>query len=169
MFVGNQESKYFSRLIHKKVGVELGIGAQGYFEGVGIMTVSAPELPNCLILLYPTFYAPNDPYCTVSNGALKKFAGFRSVLIDTHDHLDLTLQDGRQIAIPFITKDSIDFIQLHITVPTKKTRQKLSHRTMSLQPVSITNKKLPGTTLFSMWLHQVYGHRSLAVLHFHAS
>jgi len=163
MFVGNQ-SKYFSRLIHKRVGVELGIGAQGYFEGVGIMTVSAPELPNCLILLYPTFYAPNDPYCTVSNGALKKFAGFRSVLIDTHDHLDLTLQDGRQIAIPFITKDSIDFIQLHITVPTKKTRQKLSHRTMSLQPVSITNKKLPGTTLFSMWLHQVYGHRSLAVL-----
>ena len=35
------------------------------------------------------------------------------------------------------------------------------HRTMSLQPaVSTTNKKLPGTTLFSMWLHQVYGHKS---------
>ena len=35
---------------------------------------------------------------------------------------------------------------------------------MSLQPISITNKKIVGTPLFLMWLHQIYGHRSLALI-----
>ena len=50
MFVGNR-SKYFSRLIKKRIGVELGTAAQGHFEGVGVITVSDPQLPDCLILL----------------------------------------------------------------------------------------------------------------------
>ena len=101
MFVGNR-SKYFSRLIKKRIGVELDTAAQGHFEGVGVITVSAPQLPDCLILLYPTFLAPNEECCTVSNGALIKYAGFKKAVIDTHNQLELTFNDGKELAIPFI-------------------------------------------------------------------
>lgn len=163
MFVGNQ-AKYFSRLIRKKIGVELGTAAQGYFEGVGIMVVSIPDHPESLFLLYPTFLSTTDNCCTISNGALQKYSGFKRVLIDTHNNLEVTLKDGRHFAIPFIVQDSIDFIKLHIHTPTKATKQRLSCKHMSLQPVSITNKILPGTVLYSWWLHINFCHRSLSIL-----
>jgi len=151
MFVGNQ-AKYFSRLIRKRIGVELGTAAQGYFEGVGIMIVSIPDRPESLFLLYPAFLSTTDNCCTISNGALKKYAGFERVLIDTHSKLEVTLKDGRDFAIPFIVQDNIDFIKLHIHIPTKATKQRLQCKHMSLQPVSITNKTLPGTVLYSWWI-----------------
>jgi hypothetical protein len=94
-----------------------------------------------------------------------KFSGFKRVLIDTNQQLDLTLQD------PFITKDCIDYIKIHIHISSKGTnnvrnakQRRLSYRHMSLQPVSITNKNIAGTVLFSYWLHSLYNHRSIAIL-----
>jgi hypothetical protein len=98
MFVGNR-SEYFSPLIHKKIGIELGTAAQGHLEGVGIMTVSIPSAPDFLFLLYPTFLSTTDNCCTISNGALKQYAGFKSVLIDTHKQLELIFKDGTQHAL----------------------------------------------------------------------
>jgi hypothetical protein len=162
MFVGNH-SKYFSRLIQKWIGVELGTAAQGYFEGVGIMTVSIPTHPNCRFILYPAFLSTTDNFCTISNGALWKYTGFKRVLIDTHKQLVLTLQDDQEFTIPFIIQDQIDFIKLHIHIPSKSA-MKYSYQHMSLQPVSITNKSITGIVLFSWWLHIIYGHRSISIL-----
>ena len=155
MFVGNQP-KYFSCLIRKKIGVELGTAAQGYFEGVGIMTVSIPNHPESIFLLYPTFLSTTDSCCTISNGACKKYSGFKRVLIDTHNKLELALHDDREFTIPFIIHDQIDFINLHIHIPTKASKKRLLYRHMSLQPASISNKSLPGTILYSWWLHIIY-------------
>ena len=163
MFVGNQ-SKFFSRLIRKRIGVELGTAAQGYFEGVGVMTVSIPNHPKHLFLLYPAFLSTTDKCCTISNGALKKYTGFSKVLIETHKQMELTLHDGSSFILPFSVHDDIDFITLHIHSSSKSKNSKASYKHMSLQPVSITNKKIAGTTLFSFWLHIVYGHRSLSIL-----
>ena len=158
MFVGNHP-KFFSRLVYRKVGVELGTAAEGHFDGVGIMTISFPQYKNCLFLLYPSFLSTTDKCCTISNGALMKFSGFKRVLIDTNQQLDLTLQDNRTLSLPFITKDCIDYIKIHIHISSKGTnnvrnakQRRLSYRHMSLQPVSITNKNIAGTVLFSYWL-----------------
>jgi hypothetical protein len=51
MFVSNQKH-HFSRLVMKKVDVELGTATQGYFEGVGVIVVSIPQHENELFLLY---------------------------------------------------------------------------------------------------------------------
>jgi hypothetical protein len=56
MFVGNRE-QYFSRLTMKQAGVELGTATQGYFQGVGIITVSIPNQENEIFFLYPAFTA----------------------------------------------------------------------------------------------------------------
>ncbi len=120
MFVGNHP-KFFSRLVYRKVGVELGTAAEGHFDGVGIMTISFPQYKNCLFLLYPSFLSTTDKCCTISNGALMKFSGFKRVLIDTNQQLDLTLQDNRTLSLPLITKDCIDYIKIHIHISSKGT------------------------------------------------
>ena len=163
MFVTNNR-KHLARFIPKRTAVDLGTGQQGYFNGIGIMIVSCPDVPNSYMLLYPTFLAPFDSGCTITNGGLKKYAGFTKVLIDTHTQLSLQHKDGRAFTIPVTTKDAIDYIQLHIHTPTKETSQRYHHRQMSLQPISITNRQLRSTPLLSMWLHQLYGHRSIATL-----
>lgn len=163
MFVANRK-ELFSRLIMKRIGVELGTGAEGHFEGVGIVLASCPDIPNSLMLLYPTFYAPNDSTCTITNGGLKKYAGFEKVLIDTHVQMTLIRNSGQTYSIPFITEHSIDYIKLDVRIPTRQSRSRLNYRHMSLQPASITSKPLRGTVLQSMWLHELYGHRSIAAL-----
>lgn len=70
MFVGNQK-QHFSRLIMKKIGVELGTSSQGYFEGVGVIAVSFPTYKDEIFFLYPTYYSSTDKYNTISTGALK--------------------------------------------------------------------------------------------------
>ena len=82
MFVANR-LKYFSKLFRRKIGSELGTGVNSHFEGIGIDVVSSTEYPNKLIALYPTFFAPRDSTCTISNGALQRCAGFQQVVIDT--------------------------------------------------------------------------------------
>jgi hypothetical protein len=89
MFVSNQKH-HFSRLVMKKVDVELGTATQGYFEGVGVVVVSIPQHENELFLLYPTFYSSTDKYSTISTGALKSNTGFKSVVLKAHEQLELT-------------------------------------------------------------------------------
>lgn len=109
MFVGNRK-KYFSRLIRRKIGVELGAGVKFYFEGVGAMMVSSPSHPDKIIVLYPSFYAPKDSTCTVSNGALCKCAGFDRVIIDTAREVRLIHRNGSRIILPTVHRSSIDYI-----------------------------------------------------------
>lgn len=113
MHVGNHE-KYFSRLKYKKIPVELGTAAQGHFEGVGVMVVSLPQVQDSVFLLYPAYLSTTDTCCTISNGALYKYSGFTSVMIDTHKHMSLTFRDNRQFTIPLHVQDQIDYIS-HIT------------------------------------------------------
>ena len=171
MFVGNQK-QHFSRLIMKKIGVELGTSSQGYFEeGVGVIAVSFPTYKDEIFFLYPTYYSSTDKYNTISTGALKSSTGFSSVILNAHQHLELTSAEGKSFKIPCTVIDDIDFISLHIHIihktPAKMQKSKIKqpqYKLMSLQPVSITNKSVVGTVLFSVWLHEVYGHRSLAIL-----
>ena len=154
----------------RKIGVELGTSSQGYFEGVGVIAVSIPRHENHIFFLYPAFYSSTDKYSTISTGALKSNAGFRRVVLDSHQHLELTSQEGKSFKLPCIIIDDIDFISLHIHIIHKhpenqcKSVKKLQQKYMSLQPVSITNRSVVGTSLFSAWLHIIYGHRSLAIL-----
>lgn len=68
VFVANRK-EYFHHLVSKKVDVELAIGQHGYFAGVGMVLTTASETPGFLFILYPTFHAPRDLCCTVSNGS----------------------------------------------------------------------------------------------------
>ena len=99
MFVANR-LKYFSKLFRRKIGVELGAGVNSHFKGLRIVVVSAPEYPKKLIALYPNFFAPRDSTCTISNGALRRCAGFQQVVIDTGNQVHLTHRDGSQMSLP---------------------------------------------------------------------
>eukprot|EP00956_Cyclotella_meneghiniana_P026795 scaffold58758_cov43-Cyclotella_meneghiniana.AAC.2 len=179
MFVGNHKSM-FSRLILKKIGVELGTAAQGHFEGVGIIVVSVPDNDNEVILLYPAYFSPTDKYPTISTGAIRASTKFSNVIHHASKHLCLVSPSNR-FTLPCTVIDGIDFIHLnlhkfhnsyHKSVKKIKlkspsqspSRSKHQFRFTSLQPISLTNKHLPGTTLFSALLHQYYGHRSLSIL-----
>jgi hypothetical protein len=157
MFVGNNH-KYSSRLAMKEVDVELGTSTVGYFEGVGIIVVSIPSQVSEIFVLYPAFYSSSDKHCTISTGALKSSAGFSRVVFDAHKQLELTSREGKNFIIDFVNPHIIQF--MHNTSRPKM----LINRHMSLQPASITNKSVVGTSLFSAWLHINYGHRSLAIL-----
>lgn len=173
MFVGNRKSQ-FSRLTLKKIGVELGTAAQGYFEGIGVITASIPGNTNQVLLLYPAYFSPTDKYPTISTGALRSSTKFNQVIHYANKQLALVSRTT-SFNLPCTVIDGIDFIHLNIHTihnshPTKKkVRFNLPNRQnlygfSSLQPISITNKTLPGTTLFSALLHQYYGHRSLSIL-----
>jgi hypothetical protein len=173
MFVGNKKD-HFARLVMKKVGVEPGTLSQGYFEGVGIMVVSIPRYSSELFLLYPTFYSSTNKYCAISMGALKSSAGFQSVLLNAHKQLELISKENKSFILPCTVSDDIDFVTLHIhkimhpssssssssSVHKSKSKKfkKPSYHHMAL------NRSVVGTSLFSAWLHIVYGHRSLAIL-----
>ena len=161
MFVDNNP-KHFTKLIYKKIKVELGAGVQGHFHGVGLLVVSHPSAPSQRIILYPTFFAPRDSTSTISNGALKAQAGFSKVIINTGVDLSLTHRDGSNLTIPFTTTGNIDYLSLTIHVPTKSTRKHLHHRHMSLQPASVANPIIVGSPLHSWTLHIKYNHRSLS-------
>jgi hypothetical protein len=165
MFVGNNH-KYSSHLAMKEVDVELGTSTVGYFEGVGIIVVSIPSQVSEIFVLYPAFYSSSDKHCTISTGALKSSAGFSRVVFDAHKQLELTSREGKNFIIDFVNPHIIQF--MHNTssssIKKKKRPKMLINRHMSLQPASITNKSVVGTSLFSAWLHINYGHRSLAIL-----
>ncbi len=93
------------------------------------MTISFPQYKNCLFLLYPSFLSTTDKCCTISNGALMKFSGFKRVLIDTNQQLDLTLQDNRTLSLPFITENCIDYIKIHISYFIKGDKQRTKCKT----------------------------------------
>ena len=166
MFVANKK-KYFHQLVQKKIAVDLAIGEQGSFAGVGVVLATAPEAPNFLFMLYPTFYAPRDSCCTVSNGSFQKYMGFSSVIIDTWRNASFQHKSGSQFTLPFTTINSIDYITLNIHMHTNSSRrlqQDLTCRAMSLQPASIHHKLLRGTPVLTVFLHIMYGHRSVATL-----
>ena len=163
MFVGNKE-KFFARLIKQRVGVELGTSSQGHFEGVGVIPVSFPGYEDNPFLLYPAFYSPTDKFCTISTGALRSNTGFKRVALETHQHLHLTSSSNQHYSLPCVVKDDIDFVNLTIIHQLEKTTTPLQYNHMSLQPASLTNKLVVGTTLFSAWLHVIYAHRSISLL-----
>ena len=148
----------------KRVGVELGTSSQGYFEGVGVITVSIPGYKNDIFVLYPAFYSSTDKYSTISTGALKSNTGFKSVVLDAHQHLELTLKEGNSFKLPCTVIDDIDFIHFNVHIIHKQApkpsrpSKKNSFQLMSLQPISITNKSIVGTSLFTGWLHIEFGH-----------
>ena len=121
-------------------------------------------MPNKILALYPTFFSPKYTTCTVTNGGFIKYAGFQKVLFNTHDHVELIHQNGSSFAIPFTTKDSIDYIKMHIHIPTRETHQQLNYRHVSLQPVPITHKSIYASPLLSLILHLKYNHHSIALL-----
>ena len=53
IFVTNK-TKYFTKLIQKKIGVELGSGANSHVDGIRIVGVSSTYYTSQLIALYPT-------------------------------------------------------------------------------------------------------------------
>ena len=159
--VGNHP-KYFSRLKYRKIPVELGTAVVGQFEGIGIITVSIPEVKDSLFLLYPAYLSTTDTCCTISNGALLKYSNFKSVLLDTHKSMSFTLHNNRRFTVPFHTKDNIDYIPLHIHIPSRKKAPIYRH--MSMQPASLTNKKVTSTQLFTYWLHIITGHTNVSIL-----
>ena len=124
MFVINKK-QHFIRLVSKRIGLELGCGFRGHFEGVGIVVVSAPAYPDHLITLYPSFYAPNDPICTISTGALRRCAGFSRVVVDTGDSLHLHHCSGLHMRLPLHTAGDIDYVTLNIHQPTRETAMRL--------------------------------------------
>ena len=147
----------------KRIGLELGGGFRGHFEGVGIVIVSAPAYSDHLIALYPSFYAPNDPISTISTGALRRCAGFSRVVVDTGDSLHLHHRSGLHMQLPLRTADDIDYITLDIHQPTRETAMRLQYRHLSLQPASINHPKVNGTVLQSWWYHFKYSHRSISM------
>ena len=163
MFVTNQR-KYFLRLISKTIGLSLGGGFSGHFDGVGIVVVSSPTYPSRLLALYPCFYAPKDPICTISTGALLQCAGFNRVLVDTGRSLHLSHRDGFSMDLPLTTKGDIDYLSLSIHRATRETAMRLEYRHLSLQPASILHPRVQGTVLQSWWFHFKYAHRSISMI-----
>jgi len=76
--------------------------------------------------------------------------------------MSFTMHDNRQFTIPFHTKDQIDYISLHIHTPSRKKMP--TYRHMSLQPASLTSKKVTSTQLFTYWLHIITGHTNVSIL-----
>ena len=93
--------------------------------------------------------------------------GFTQVTIDTWKDVSFRHKSGTEFTLPCTTLNSIDYISLHILPSTKESRrakEKLSCRAMSLQPASIHHTLLRGTPLLSFQLHIMYSHRSVASL-----
>ena len=157
--------EYLCCFERKRIYVSLGIGQKGYFEGVGAMIASSPHAPNFIFILYPTFLAPNDSVCTISNGALKSYAGFTNIIIHTAQKLALTHRSGVSFDLPIISKDNIDYIKLDIFHgPRLESSARPQFRHLSLQPAPIHHPALQNTPQLSWMLHIRYNHRSLSVL-----
>ena len=164
MFVTN-DIRHFVRYRRQVSDVTLGLGVGGSFQAVGFVIVSIPGVDNWRFLLYPTFFAPNDSYCTISSGALKQHTGFTSVLIDTNVRVNLRHKSGSTFTMPVQTINCIDYIRFHIhTIKSSTKRDHLEYRHLSLQPAPIQHKMINGTPLHSLMLHITRGHRSIAVL-----
>ena len=154
----------------KRVGVELGTSSQGYFEGVGVIAVSIPGYKNDIFFLYPAFYSSTDKYSTISTGALKSNTGFKSVVLDAHQQLELTSKEGNSFKLPCTVIEDIDFVHFIIHIIHKQASKpsrpskKHSFRLMSLKPILITNKSIVKTSLFTGWLHINFRHQSIANL-----
>ena len=164
MFVSHQR-KYLHRFKRQRVGVDLAIGTAGHFDGVGIMILSHPDAPNFLFLCYPTFLAPKDTCCTVTNGAFLKYSGFSRVLIDTWHSAHFEHKSGVKFSLPLTTKNAIDYISfnVHTTSPAYRRAEKqcLEYRSLALQPVGVDHPSVRGTWAHSWALHIRYGHRSI--------
>ena len=130
MFVAHAR-KYLHRFQRRNITVSLGAGNSGRFTGVGIMIATSKCAPGFLFLCYPTFLAPNDNCCTVSNGAFRKYAGFNEVLLDTWRPAHFKHRTGKNFSIPFTTVNSIDYISLDIHTTTALSRRE--EHTKSLQ------------------------------------
>ena len=163
MFVENRR-RHFLCLISRKIGLALGGGFSGHFDGVGIVVISCPSAPSRRIILYPCFYAPNDSLCTISTGALRRCAGFERVLVDTGQSLQLFHRDGFQMQIPLTTSNDIDYVSLNIHQPTRETFLRLEHRYLSLQPASTPHPRIQGSVLQSSWFYFKYGHRFICMI-----
>ena len=106
--------KYLHRFKRIKIGVDLAIGHTGSFGGYGIMLLSTPVAPNFLFACYPTFLAPRDTCCTVSNGAFLKYAGFTKVLLDTWCEAHFEHKSGAKFTLPLVPNNLIDYISFDV-------------------------------------------------------
>ena len=133
------------------------------------MVATSEHAPGFLFLCYPTFLAPNDSCCTVSNGAFRKYAGFERILLDTWRSAQFTHRSGQNFSLPFKTINSIDYISLNVHTTTPASRRdeytkSLQFQALALQPVAITHPTMKSTWVQSWALHIAYGHRSLGSL-----
>ena len=161
--------KYLHRFKCIKIGVDLAIGHAGSFDGYGIMLLSTPEAPNFLFACYPTFLAPRDTCCTVSNGAFLKYDGFTKVLLDTWCEAHFEHKSGAKFTLPLVPNNLIDYISfdVHTTMAVSRhaeQQQKLENNSLALQPVAINHPAVRGSWVQSWALHIHYGHRSLGTL-----
>ena len=163
MFVANKK-EYFISYRQCNIGVALGAGASGQFDGVGFMAIGFSSAPGWIFALYPTYYAPRDSVCTLSNGALIKYAGFSAVVIHTSSHLKLSHSSGRHFDVPLHPRGSIDYLKFNIHHLKPSALRRLQYKALCLQPAPVQHKSINGTPLHSLILHISRGHRSISIL-----
>ena len=157
--------EHFIKLLKRKIKCTLELGNKSAFKGIGVQVVSLPSHPSTFIILSPVYFSPQDDESTFSTGALMQTGLFKSIVEHRHSRLVLVAHNDKEISVPVITENLIDYIELnvHQAGPLYNDQHRPSH--LQLLPPRCHNINVsPTSPLYSLLLHLKYGHRPLRVL-----
>ena len=95
-----------------------------------------------------------------------KYSGFDRVILDTWRAAHFHHNSGNQFSLPLFTKNTIDYLKLHIhsVKSSLESHNWLVYKALSLQPIATTYPIMRGTVAQTLALHIAYGHRSVSAL-----
>jgi hypothetical protein len=157
---------FFIHFIHKRFPCKLGLGKTAYFEGVGVAAVILPPSKN-IFFLSPVFLSPDDDCNTLSTRAMNKSGHFKDVTEKIHHSLTFTSLDGSKHAIPFIQRNTLDYVKATI-ISTSSAASIVKYKAPEVTLASthsvcrLTNSSPKAAEVLSMYLHLKYGHRAVS-------
>ena len=89
---------YFYQYQEKDTPIQQVSGTTSPAQGFGTVVISIPN-SDFYILLWPTYYMPNNPQNTLSTTALKYYNHFRSVRMESLDWIKITSKEGKTIKV----------------------------------------------------------------------
>jgi len=96
--------------------------------GCGLKLIQCPTIKN-IIPLWPTYYMPDNPQCTLSLTVLCHYLHFNVLTKHLHS-LQITTTSGYTLACPslasYSTKQLLDYHHFTIVRPTRKVKQIIS-------------------------------------------
>ena len=104
---------HFSMFVQTKATLKLANENTGHAQGIGVILC---QFHNCSII-YPVvtvYYCPDQPFNTISSGALKFYIGFKKVTSEPLEHCDFVYPQGCSWRSPYQNCNNLDYLQLLI-------------------------------------------------------